>query len=963
MQYTDETVKTLSSCFLQTLAPTLEPRKQAENFLKGAADQPGYGITILRLLSDPSVGEEVRQAAAVNFKNHVKYRWVTPDPDFPPPLNPIQDPEKDQIKGLIVTLMLSTPPKIQSQLSEALSIMSQHDFPSKWQTLLPELVVSLQSATDYTIINGILQTSNSIFKRFRYQYKSNELFTDLKYCLDGFAAPLLEIFLKTGQVIAANSENLSVLKPALECQRLSCCIFYSLNFQELPEVFENHMAEWMGEFHKYLIYTNPLIQETNREKSSIIDELKAAICENINLYMEKNEEEFQGYLGQLATDVWSLLMSVSLSTSQDWLATTAIKFLTTVSKSVHHKLFSEPSTLQQISESIVIPNVRIRDEDEELFEMNYLEYIRRDVEGSDMDTRRRIACELVKGLSTHYCEQVTALFSVYLQNLIQEYAANPAQKWKEKDCALYLIVALAPRQASVGATGTDLVNIEQFFDTHIVLELQVQDVNSNALLKADALKFFTTFRSLIRKQLTLKLMPQLIGFLVAESNVVHSYAALCIEKLLALKDGKQLRYTASDLTPFLQPLLTNLFSALKLPESQENPYIMRCIMRVLSIADVGPFASQCLAELTGILVEVCKNPSNPSFNHYLFEAVAALVKKACRRDPEQVVVFENMLLPVFQNVLEQDVTEFAPYVFQIMAQLIESRRPPLPQNYIAFFPPLLTPILWQHQANVPGLVRLLQAYLQKAPQEINQGNQLPQVLGVFEKLIASKNTDHQGFFILNTVIENVSFEVLSPYMSQIWTILFSRLQYRSTGKFIKSLIIFASLFVVKHGPSKVIDTINSVQPNLFLSILDNVWSPNLSTITGEMEIKLCAVAASMLFTPLLEGSATPYCGKLLNSVITLLVKPDDERIDEEQDVPDLDEMVGYTAVYAQLHNSTKTEDDPLKDVKDPKEFLAKILGGVSLQQPGKLPSIVQGLESSNQTALAQLCSTFRISIV
>jgi exportin-2 (importin alpha re-exporter) len=388
MQYTEETVKTLSSCFLQTLAPIPEPRKQAETFLKQVADQPGYGITILRLLSDPTVDAEVRQAAAVYFKNHVKYRWATPlDPDFPPALNPIQGPEKEQIKGLIVTLMLSTPPKIQSQLSEALSIMSQHDFPSKWQTLLPELVVSLRSATDYNIINGILQTSNSIFKRFRYQYKSNELFTDLKYCLDGFAAPLLEIFLKTGQVIGSSSENPAILKPALECQRLSCRIFYSLNFQELPEFFENHMAEWMGEFHKYLIYSNPHVQETDPEKTSVIDELKAAICENINLYMEKNEEEFQGYLGQFATDVWSLLMSVSISTSQDWLATTAIKFLTTVSKSVHHKLFSDPATLKQISESIVIPNVTIRDEDEELFESNHVEYIRRDVEGSDMDTR------------------------------------------------------------------------------------------------------------------------------------------------------------------------------------------------------------------------------------------------------------------------------------------------------------------------------------------------------------------------------------------------------------------------------------------------------------------------------------------------------------------------------------------------------------------------------------------------
>lgn len=380
-------MKTLSQCFLQTLAPNPEPRKQAENFLKQAADQAGYGITILRLLSEPSVDEQVRQAAAVNFKNHVKFRWATPDPDSPSPLVPIHDPEKDQIKALIVALMLSTPPKIQSQLSEGLAIMSQHDFPAKWQSLLPELVTSLRSATDYSVINGILQTANSIYKRFRYEYRSNELFIDLKYCLDGFSAPLLEIFQKTGLIIAANPEAPAVLNPTFECQRLCCRIFYSLNFQELPEFFENHMPEWMGEFHKYLLYTNPILVERDPEKTSVVDELKAAICENINLYMEKNEEEFQGYLSQFATDVWSLLMTVSLAASKDRLATTAIKFLTTVSKSVHHKLFNDPSTLKQICESIVIPNVRIRDEDEELFEMNHVEYIRRDVEGSDLDTR------------------------------------------------------------------------------------------------------------------------------------------------------------------------------------------------------------------------------------------------------------------------------------------------------------------------------------------------------------------------------------------------------------------------------------------------------------------------------------------------------------------------------------------------------------------------------------------------
>jgi hypothetical protein len=40
-------------------------------------------------------------------------------------------------------------------------------------------------------------------------------------------------------------------------------------------------------------------------------QVKAAVCENINLYMSKYEEEFRGYLQMFVTDVWSLLMKVS----------------------------------------------------------------------------------------------------------------------------------------------------------------------------------------------------------------------------------------------------------------------------------------------------------------------------------------------------------------------------------------------------------------------------------------------------------------------------------------------------------------------------------------------------------------------------------------------------------------------------------------------------------------------------
>ena len=52
----------------------------------------------------------------------------------------------------------------------------------------------------------------------------------------------------------------------------------------------------------------------------------------------------------------------------DSLAMSAIRFLTTVSKSVHHKLFADAATLQQICESIVIPNLRVREDDQEVSE-------------------------------------------------------------------------------------------------------------------------------------------------------------------------------------------------------------------------------------------------------------------------------------------------------------------------------------------------------------------------------------------------------------------------------------------------------------------------------------------------------------------------------------------------------------------------------------------------------------------
>jgi CAS/CSE protein, C-terminus len=70
-----------------------------------------------------------------------------------------------------------------------------------------------------------------------------------------------------------------------------------------------------------------------------------------------------------------------------------------------------------------------------------------------------------------------------------------------------------------------------------------------------------------------------------------------------------------------------------------------------------------------------------------------------------------LMLPYFytdKQVLSQDVIEFHPYVFQILAQLLELRPGQFSAAYTALFPPLMLPQLWERRGNVPALVRLVQ---------------------------------------------------------------------------------------------------------------------------------------------------------------------------------------------------------------------------------------------------------------
>lgn len=54
------------------------------------------------------------------------------------------------------------------------------------------------------------------------------------------------------------------------------------------------------------------------------------------------------------------------------------------------------------------------------------------------------------------------------------------------------------------------------------------------------------------------------------------------------------------------------------------------------------------------------------------------------------------------------------------------------------------------------------------------GGHLEAVLGVFQKLLASRAHDHEGFFLLNSLMEFLPLDVFRGYLPTVWTLLFRR---------------------------------------------------------------------------------------------------------------------------------------------------------------------------------------------
>jgi exportin-2 (importin alpha re-exporter) len=125
-------------------------------------------------------------------------------------------------------------------------------------------------------------------------------------------------------------------------------------------------------------------------------------------------------------------------------------------------------------------------------------------------------------------------------------------------------------------------------------------------------------------------------------------------------------------------------------------------------------------------------------------------------------------------------------------------------------------------------------------------------------------------------------------------------------------------------------SVDTMQPGLFLMILQQVWAPSIASVDGQDEEKLVAVATTRCLTemPALQ-QAQPAYEALKQALLTQLQGGGENALaltaDEEGDGQE--EFGGYSAAYAKLANASKAEQPVLPEIPDVKAYVQSALAG------------------------------------
>ena len=632
----------------------------------------------------------MRVSASVFLKNYIADYFY--DSSYKAILNKdkiMNETLKNYFKENILTLMLNVENSILPHIIEMIKIVVQNanGYLIIWPKLM-DFIGEILEKHDSSKSRHIYDLITKIIKRYHIESKSDSLFREIIYTMDKICKPMtddaINIIKFFNNYDNNNSSNNEIMTQCLQMMNKIMSIFYSLNYQDFPEFFEDHLTEWITILNDTLLLPNKAADISKIDPSfrDMILKVKAKTLKNINLYYSNYYEDIEQFAQGLCSSVWTLMCkSIIVTDGYSKLMKELLDFFKSgfqMGKFGNLKI----EQINQIFEYIISPNLSMTLQEKQDFEENPVEFMKIEFEEYDMSSNKYYSINLLQIIISNFPEVNKNIIVPKIAALLNDYNIDKNKNWNNKILAINLLFASCIKTFSQRFGVTELNSNSLYTDIDSLINeiflKEFKDYNSPVIIQVYSLKFLSTFRLQITDKNKLgQIILLLIDVLNKCCEETQNACLLCLDLIINMKDLQTRKSSTEEIINNENIFNSLISSLLNFISKNTNIFAMRCFFRTLKLTEdkkLQNLADSINNSMDAILKLIIKNSQIDEFNFYFFETCALIMKKFCINnnmnntcDLTLIKNFQNALQSDLNLILQNNITDLLGYSFQIFA--------------------------------------------------------------------------------------------------------------------------------------------------------------------------------------------------------------------------------------------------------------------------------------------------------
>ena len=695
---------------------------------------------------------------------------------------------KSFFKEKILQLLLNVENNLLPHIIEMVKIIVQNS--NGYLVIWPNLMTFIGDVLkkhDISKSKYIYQLIAKIIKRYHIESKSHPLFKEIINTMEHICQPMTDDALniiKFFNTYESNPKNDEVMMQCIQMMNKIMSIFYSLNYQDFPEFFEDHLQEWINILIDTVLLPNKNSNMNNINKNlfDIAIKLKAKTLKNINYYYYNYYEDVENYIQQFSSAVWTVMCTCKINDNFSKLMKELLDYFK-YGFQMRRMNNLNIEQLNKIIERIILPNMTMSEKEIEDFLDNPVEFLKVEFEEYDMSSNKYFSINLLQLIISNYPDVNKQIIAPKINKFLEEYNKDKAKNWNKKLVVINLLFASCIKTFAQRFGVTELnpnsmyTDIESLINEIFIKEFQ--NYNSPTIIQTYSLKFLSTFRLQISDQNKLGQIILMLIEILNNCNEVTQYACLlCLDLIINMKDLKTRKSSTIEIVNNDNIFNKLISSLLNFIGKNTNIFAMRCFFRAIRLTQdqkLQSLAQSINDSMDAILKLIIKNPQTDEFNYYFFETCALIMKKFVvnnnnNMDLTLVKNFENTLRNDLNLILQNNVTDLLGYTFQLFAYYLY-----LTNDNNNFYQNILTNILTNNK-----MWDINMKYLYPPSIEF-----IKVILITNKQFCENQNVVNLLFKICQTLLENKSFNFVFQLIEYLVNYVSTDLYGANLTKFLK----------------------------------------------------------------------------------------------------------------------------------------------------------------------------------